>query len=318
VVEDSRAGIEAGRAGGFAWLLGVDREGNEDALVTAGADAVVGDVGEVRLPATPIVAGLPSALGSWEDVRARLQPRSPAVFLDYDGTLTPIVPRPEDAVLPTAARDAIARLGRVNPVGVVSGRDLDDVRAMVGLDGIALAGSHGFDIVGTDGVRHQEGGAYLPDLDDAERSLEGRVAGIDGVRVERKRFAIAVHHRRAGPEAGPAVRAAVEEVARDHPRLRVTGGKMIVELRPDIPWDKGRAVRRMRELLGLAGAEVAPVYVGDDETDEDAFREVRADGVGVIVRGEGDDRPTLARYSLAGPDEVVTFLERLAGVGGDA
>jgi trehalose-phosphatase len=72
----------------------------------------------------------------------------------------------------------------------------------------------------------------------------------------------------------------------------------------------------MRELLGLEGRDVVPVYVGDDETDEDAFREVRADGIGVIVRGEGDDRPTLARFSLADPGEVQAFLERLARTGG--
>ena len=315
VVEDSRAGVDAASAAGFGWVLGVDREGNEAALRAAGAHAVVPDLASVRLAEAPSVVQLPSALASWEAVAARVDDRRPAVFLDYDGTLTPIVARPEDAILAAPARDAVARLASVHPVAVVSGRDLDDVRTMVGVEGIAVAGSHGFDIVGPDGARHQVGDAYLSDLEDAERALAPLIAPIEGARIERKRFAIAVHFREAGPRAGPLVRAAVDEVVRTCPRLRSTGGKMIAELRPDIPWDKGRAVKRMRELLGLDGARIVPIYVGDDETDEDAFREVRADGIGVIVRGEGDDRPTLARFSLADPAEVRLLLERLARTG---
>jgi trehalose-phosphatase len=206
----------------------------------------------------------------------------------------------------------------VCPVAVVSGRDLADVRAMLGMDAIAVAGSHGFDIVGPDGTRHQRGEGYLPDLEAAARDLSPLVEPIEGAWIERKRFAIAVHFRQAGHGAAAAVEAVVEEVARSHPRLRRTGGKMIAELRPDIPWDKGKAVRWLLEVLNLDLPDVAPVYVGDDETDEDAFREVWARGIGIVVRGETDDRPSVARYALADTDEVRSLLEALAGgAGGD-
>jgi trehalose-phosphatase len=238
------------------------------------------------------------------------------LLLDYDGTLTPIVERPEDAHLPAATRRALEELAATIPVAILSGRDLDDVRAMVGIGSIAYAGSHGFDIVTATGDRHQWAKEYLPDLDDAGVDLAPLVDAIAGARVERKRFAIAVHYRQVAPPERPAVEAAVERVARAHPRLRRTGGKMVAELRPDVDWDKGSALRWLLQVLELDRPDVVAVYVGDDETDEDAFRQVRATGLGVVVRGEADDRPTLARRALADPDEVRTFLERLATVGG--
>ena len=316
VVEDSRAGIEAARRGGFGLAIGVDRGGNEEALRAAGATVVVHDLAEVQLDPAPSVGNLPAALEAWHEVRARLAGRRPAVFLDYDGTLTPIVGRPEDARLAPEMRGAIEDLAATCPVAVVSGRDLADVRAMLGIDGLAVAGSHGFDIVRPDGARFERGEEYLPDLDAAAHALAPLIEPIDGAWIERKRLAIAVHYRQAGAGAGQAVEAAADEVAAAHPRLRRTGGKMIAELRPDIPWDKGRAVRWLLEVLGLTGPDIAPVYVGDDETDEDAFREVRATGLGVVVRGESDDRPTVARYALGDTDAVRSLLGELARLGG--
>jgi len=110
------------------------------------------------------------------------------------------------------------------------------------------------------------------------------------------------------------VDAGVTEIAAAHPRLRRTGGKKVFELRPDIDWDKGTAVRWLLEVLGLEGTEHVPIYVGDDETDEDAFRAVREHGVGVVVRGEGDDRETAARFALRDTEETRAFLELVAGI----
>ncbi len=106
--------------------------------------------------------------------------------------------------------------------------------------------------------------------------------------------------------------AAVRAVHRKHPDLRLTGGKKIHELRPGIDWDKGRAVRWLLERLDLAGADVVPLYLGDDVTDEDAFRALRDDGIGVLVGDRA--HPTAAQYVLHDPAEVQRFLARLAGV----
>jgi trehalose 6-phosphate phosphatase len=310
VVEDALAGVEAGVRGGFGFVVGVDRTGHADALRAAGADVVVSDLAELRLPPLDSnVRDLPSALER-DEIRTLLSGRRVAVFLDYDGTLTPIVERPEDALLPTETRTAIERLAVLAPVAIVSGRDLSDVRRMVGVDGIAYAGSHGFDVVLPDGSAHRRGTEFLPALEAGERDLRARLGLIPGARIEAKTFAIAVHVRQVSKELVPNVEAAVAEVAAADPRLRRTGGKKVFEIRPAVGWDKGKALLWLLEVLGL-GPDVLPVYIGDDETDEDAFRAVRERGLGVVVRGEGDDRPTRARYALRDTEEARRFVELL-------
>jgi trehalose 6-phosphate phosphatase len=262
------------------------------------------------------VRDLPLALEHADEVEVLLSDRRPVVFLDYDGTLTPIVDRPEDALLPAETRTVIEELASRCPVAVVSGRDLADVRALVGVEGIVYAGSHGFDILGSDGRSQQRGREFRPDLDEAERELRPALEGIAGASVERKAFALTAHYRLVDPSRVPEVEAAVAAVAGRHPRLRRTGGKKVFELRPAVEWDKGKALLWLLEVLGLDDPADLPMYVGDDETDEDAFRAIREDGLGVVVRGEGDDRPTDARYALRDPVEARRFLELVASVAG--
>jgi alpha,alpha-trehalase len=184
---------------------------------------------------------------------------------------------------------------------------------MVGIPGIAYAGSHGFDILLPDGERRRRGEEFDPALDAAERDLRDAVAdGVPGSWVDRKRFAVAVHFREMDPALVPELDRRVGEVAARHPELRRTGGKMIFELRPDVAWDKGRALRFLLSVLGLDGADVVPVYVGDDETDEDAFRTLQGDGLGIVVAGDDDDRPTRATLRLPDPSAVEAFLRALA------
>ena len=311
VVEDALAGVEAGTRGGIGFVVGVDRTGHADALRAAGADVVVSDLAELRLPPlASYVRDLPSALERADEIRTLLSGRRVAVFLDYDGTLTPIVERPEDALLPAETRAAIERLAALAPVAIVSGRDLADVRRLIGIEGITYAGSHGFDVVLPDGSAHQRGTEFLPALEAAERDLRARLASVPGAQIEAKRFAIAVHVRRVREELVRDVEAAVAGVAAADPRLRRTGGKKVFEIRPAVAWDKGKALLWLLDVLEL-GPDVLPVYVGDDETDEDAFRAVRDRGIGVVVRGEGDDRPTLARYTLRDTEEARAFVELL-------
>ncbi len=323
IVEDALAGVEAGKRGGFGLVIGVDRTGHADELAAAGADVVVGDLGDLG-ELGPLGTGapgeghdirdLPPALDHGAEIRGTLSERRPAVFLDYDGTLTPIVTRPEDATLPPRTRAVIERLAALVPVAILSGRDLEDVRRMVGVEGISYAGSHGFDLVRADGSAHQRGQEFLPDLDAAERELGPRLEGVTGARVERKAFAIAVHFREVDEARVPEIDAAVADVAARHPGLRRTGGKKIFELRPDVDWDKGKALRWLLEELDLTGDDVLPIYVGDDDTDEDAFRAIRGEGLGLVVRGERDARPTSARYALRDTEEARTFLELLGDV----
>jgi trehalose 6-phosphate synthase/phosphatase len=235
-----------------------------------------------------------------------------ALFLDYDGTLTPIVDDPADALLPQATREAIERLAARTPVAIMSGRDLEDVRSLVAIDGIWYAGSHGLELRDPGGRRIERAEDFLPALDSAEAALRDRLAAVPDARVERKRFAIAVHDRQVPDEQRDRVADLVEDVAADHPRLRITGGKRIHELRPDFDWDKGKALLWLIDELGLADEAYLPVYLGDDVTDEDAFEVLTDRGLGLVVRGEHDERPTWADFALADPDEVRWLLERLA------
>jgi len=244
-----------------------------------------------------------------EAIRAAAGSRRLAFFLDYDGTLTPIVERPEDAVLDAATREALRKLAEHHPVAVISGRDLADVRARVGIEDLQYAGCHGFEIAGPRGNRvHGAAAAAAPQLAAAADQVARDTRGLPGVQLERKRFTLAVHYRRAREADVPAVRSAVERAQARHPALRVTSGKMVLELQPDVDWDKGRAVLWLIETLNLQDA--LPVYIGDDITDEDAFRALAGRGLGIVVQDA--PRPSAAHYTLRDPGEVRALLAGLA------
>ncbi|WP_170979342.1 trehalose-phosphatase [Roseomonas sp. HF4] len=312
VIEDSQAGVAAAHGGGFAQAIGLDRGGNAEALAEAGAGIVAEDAGELALDAAGRlalrrIATLPEADAAAE--AARLAGRRPMVFLDYDGTLSPIVPDPDKALLPGSMRDALATLARTCDVAVITGRDLAQIRRLVDLPGLIYAGSHGFEIAGPEGWGEglERGTEFLPALDAAEAALRDRLAPIAGTLVERQRFSLAVHYRHAAADDAPRVAGIVREVLAETGSLRAGAGKMVLRIQPDIPWHKGHAVRW---LLARAGDRV-PVFVGDDVTDEDAFRELAGEGLTLVVRGE-TDRPTSADLALADTEAVRGFLLALA------
>ncbi len=255
--------------------------------------------------------GLPSALGSLEEMRRRAQGKRLAVFLDYDGTLTPIVDQPEDARLSEKVRKILSDLAAHFPVAVISGRDLKDIRERVGLKEIFYAGSHGFEIAFPDGRvwEHSLALNYFSVLDQAENKLRTQLKRIDGARVERKKFSLSIHFRRVPQDRVPAVEKVVHDLEDHFPELRRSAGKKIHELQPRIEWNKGKALLLLLEVLGLEQPDVLPLYIGDDRTDEDAFRVLKDRGLSILV--EEDPRTTAALYSLKDPEEVQTFLQRV-------
>ena len=251
---------------------------------------------------------LPSALEHVQEI-AGAGDRNVAIFLDYDGTLTPIVNHPEKAFLSDSTRQTLRTLATQAPVAILSGRELEDVRKRVAIDGIVYAGSHGFDIAGPRRLRRQEAIEFLPALDVAEKELREKLASIAGALIERKRFSIAVHYRKVNESNFPKLERTVSEVAARHRELRRMEGKKVYELLPNIDWDKGKAVLWLLERLGLERAGMRPIYIGDDRTDEDAFRALQQRGVGIVVSEE--PRATAANYSLKDPTEVERFLREL-------
>ncbi|MBE0425713.1 MAG: trehalose-phosphatase [Nitrospirae bacterium] len=312
VIEDAISGVQAGRAGKFGLVIGVARTGDKESLLKNGADAAVEDLSEIGVKDDiEVIHTLPSALDSVNDIANQAMGKRIAVFLDYDGTLTPIVETPDRAIISEDMREAVIKLSHYCTVGIISGRDLKDVQRMVNIDSIVYAGSHGFDISGPEGlnIKSQAGTEFLPVLDKAEKELSEKLRFIEGMLVERKKFAIAIHYRLVNPEKIELVEEIVDKVASGYPELRKAYGKKIFELQPDIDWHKGRALLTLLSELKLDGGEVLPFYIGDDVTDEDAFRALKGRGTGIVVWDEPYE--TAASYSLKNPEEVREFLLKL-------
>jgi len=321
IVEDSLAGVEAGRRGKFKLVIGLDRANQGKDLRKRGADIVVQDLSQIEIRQTSsrrsarthqTVDSLPSALKRKDEIFEQLHERIPAIFLDYDGTLTPIVEDPKDATLSDKAKKVIKRLTEHYSVAIISGRDLGDVQNMVGVGDIAYAGSHGFDIVGPGGrYRNQEmGKRFLPMLKRAEAELRKAVRDIPGARIEHKRFAIAVHYRQVDSADINMLKQRFDDISSHYPELRKSTGKKVVELRPNIDWDKGKALFYLLETLYTNSGRILPLYIGDDITDEDAFRAIGEQGIAIAVGSE--KRQTAAHYMLRDPEEVAKFLQELA------
>jgi len=316
VFEDAISGIQAGKQGGFGCVVGVARRDNSSSLKKAGADTVIQDFSQIVLnpgarEEQTKVKHLPLALESIPEIKVRLKNRRVALFLDYDGTLTPIVRRPEMAILSGEMRETVRRAAEKFFVAVVSGRDLEDVRNLVGIPSLCYAGSHGFDISGPKGkhLEYQKGGDIQPELKKAEKEIETRVKTVRGAHVESKKFSFAVHFREVSPEEEPKIENIIDEILSNFHDLRKSHGKKVFEIQPDLDWNKGKALLWLLEAFHLDIPDVLPIYIGDDVTDEDAFHVLEDKGIGIVV-GE-NNRISAAQYRLNDPMEVCRFLLEL-------
>jgi trehalose-phosphatase len=256
---------------------------------------------------------LPHALDFPNAWAGRLEGRKPAFFVDFDGTLTPIAKRPELAHLAASTRRTVQALAERYPVAVISGRDRADVTARVGLDEVICLGCHGLDFPIMDGKRggHELSAAAERRFTKAGEALHGDLGGVAGTIIEIKKKSIAVHFRLVADNEVSKVRAAIRATGKAYPEFHIFEGNQVFEILPTVAWDKGRAVSNLMEIQGFTGADALPIYLGDDITDEAAFKAVRGAGIGILICGSEVDRPTAARYRLRDPNEVETFLTLL-------
>jgi alpha,alpha-trehalase len=209
-------------------------------------------------------------------------------------------------------RSTLKNLSETCYLAIISGRELSDVRKMVDIGNIYYAGSHGFEIAGPEDFYREKGRAQdmLPVLSRVEEELKSRIKKVTGAWVERKRYSVAVHFREVPSGKVSDVESIVKSTLKNHKDLRLSRGKKIFELQPDVEWDKGHAVLWLMEMLGIRTTQFLPVYIGDDTTDEDVFSILGSDGVGIIVH-EDNSKDTFAHYKLSDPEEVRVFLEKL-------
>nr|XP_023877031.1 trehalose-phosphate phosphatase A-like isoform X1 [Quercus suber]XP_023877032.1 trehalose-phosphate phosphatase A-like isoform X1 [Quercus suber]XP_023877033.1 trehalose-phosphate phosphatase A-like isoform X1 [Quercus suber] len=311
----------------------------------------------------------PSAIASFEQIANHAKGKRIALFLDYDGTLSPIVDNPDCAFMSDAMRAAVKKVAKYFPTAIISGRSRDKVYDFVGLTELYYAGSHGMDIKGP--VRQsisgdhpncirstdeqgkevslfQPAGEFLPTInkvckclvrncllgvlescsnlsvslviqhsdflmfEQVFRSLVEITKDIIGANVENNKFCVSVHYRNVDEKNWNVVAQCVNDVLKDYPSLRLTHGRKVLEVRPVIDWDKGKAVTFLLESLGLSNCDdVLPIYVGDDRTDEDAFKVLREENQGYGILVSSAPKESNAVYSLRDPSEVMEFLTSL-------
>ncbi|KAG0471311.1 hypothetical protein HPP92_015857 [Vanilla planifolia] len=266
----------------------------------------------------------PSALAKFDEIAAAARGKKMAIFLDYDGTLSPIVQDPDSAFMSDAMRAAVKGVAKYFPTAIVTGRCIDKVFSFVQLEELFYAGSHGMDIKGPTkyprnskaqgkSVLFQPASEFLPMIDEVNKLLVEKTKLIPGCMVENNRFCVSVHYRCVEEKRWSGVAEQVRSVLASYRNLRLTQGRKVLEIRPTIEWNKGKALEFLLANLGFAGREdILPIYVGDDRTDEDAFKVLcdRGRGFGILV--SKFPKETNANYSLKEPNEVKDFLHRLA------
>ncbi|XP_042001241.1 probable trehalose-phosphate phosphatase 3 [Salvia splendens] len=257
------------------------------------------------------------------------------VFLDYDGTLSPIVNDPERAFMSDAMRCAVREVAKHFPTAIISGRSRDKVYGFVKLDEIYYAGSHGMDIMGPPShvnsydnkfqtntmdkkgnkiTIFQPAQEYLPTIKKLLEEMKQRTLDIPGVFVEDNTFCISVHYRHVLSEDFGDLEDRIRNLLSEYPIFHLTRGKKVLEIRPSIEWNKGDALLYLLKTLGFSDSsdDVIPFYIGDDKTDEDAFKVLKSRGQGHGIVVSTFPRETLASYSLKDPTEVLSFLLRLS------
>lgn len=240
------------------------------------------------------------------------------LFLDYDGTLAPIVKTPDKAVMPKKTKIILRRLADKSDVklAIISGRALCDVKRRIRMRDVVYVGNHGFEIKGPKiKFSNPIPPRYKKILERIKDRLRKKLSAIRGVFIEDKGFSLSVHYRKAsGKDVSKIETIFYETMIVDEVRenIRTRPGKKVLEIRPPVSWDKGKAVlwllARQKFLLGKTKLKVLPVYLGDDVTDEDAFKALRNKGITIFV---GRPKKSSAEFYLRNTQDVVSFLERI-------
>lgn len=325
IIVDSPSGAEYARNAAFGAIIGVKKGSEKYEIFAAGADFVSESLENIT----------PEKINKWfertpfslkdyyeENVKpgdnenpaysrsgkaALFSPKKPVFFFDYDGTLAPIVSRPHKAVMPNETRDVIKSLAEKYTVAVISGREINDIKNLVGLDNLIYSGNHGVEICGPGfDMFHPDADKVKGNLLALSEKLTSGLKDFDKVAVGYKGFSISVHFREEEDSKASKIESYVTRVVRDFEGLRVMSGNKVFEILPDINWNKGTAVQWIMDAFNIKWYNFNVIFFGDDVTDEDAFRTIRTRGTGILVaRGP---RPSGADFYVKSPEEVREIL----------
>ncbi len=247
----------------------------------------------------------------WEDIQTQIQKANPLFLLfDYDGTLTPIVSQPDDAHCPLEVKEILKRLRDLPNVylAIVSGRSLQDLKKRLGIPGIIYVGNHGLEIENPHGRSKKILSIIkMNELKRITHNLQNSLKDIPNIFFENKGPILSIHYRNVPQKFFTKIIPILEkELQPWGDRWKITFGKMVFEIWPNIDFHKGKAIREILKPFPLHG--LLPIYLGDDRTDEDAFRELKGFGISVLV---GPEAPlSEADFFLQDPNEVKEFLLR--------
>ncbi|KAG6508246.1 hypothetical protein ZIOFF_033619 [Zingiber officinale] len=350
--------LEGGKAGSW-WLDSMRASSPTHAKATAAATAAGPIVDAVLDDLSDLTMRRPSALSKFDQIVSSSNGKQIVMFLDYDGTLSPIVDDPDSAFMTNAVSHP-SPLSRLSPppfdsspaskdailIGFSSpdeegsegsgeglphgdreramprqGSDGEQVIDFVRLAELYYAGSHGMDIKGPEKSRHakskaangvsfQPASEFLPMIGTVYKTLLDRTKSTPGAKVENNKFCVSVHFRCVDEKNWGALFEQVRSVLKEYPKLRLTQGRKVLEIRPTIKWDKGKALEFLLESLGFANCrDVMPIYIGDDRTDEDAFKVLRDSGQGIGILVSKFPKETNATYYLQEPSEASAMAD---------
>lgn len=249
----------------------------------------------------------PSALENFSKIMKMARGCKLAIFLDYDGTLTPIVSRPKNAVLSESMLQILCQMASKYSIAIISGRDVQDIKSRIGIEGIFYSGSHGFDIEGPSGLKKEISDAkkFLPLLRSIKEDLRKIAKKFPGSEIEEKKFSIAIHYRNVGEPIKENFKTCVQTILQNYNGLKLKKGKEVFDLSPNLDWHKGKAVLWLQSHVFT---NHFLIYIGDDLTDEDAFEMLGHQGIGIVV---GQPADTKASYMLKDTNEVQSFLQKI-------
>jgi trehalose-phosphatase len=245
-----------------------------------------------------------------KEIIRRIKPEEHLLlFLDYDGTLVPIKKNPELAILHPLRRNSLKRLGKRVFLCIVSGRSLAEIQRLVAVKDIAYIGNHGLEIsYGQRRWVHPEARRIRPILRDVLKRIHHKTKDFPGVLIEDKGVTGTIHYRLLDSALWNPLKEIIgKEVELRSRELKMTEGKRVFEIRPNVEWDKGKGVQQLGGWLAPKEMPLG-IYIGDDQTDEDAFKVFERDAITILV---GQRKNTHAKFRLADVNQVWRLLRAL-------